>query len=102
VIQKHFEVVYESDVNMQDGAGRTAMHHSCMNKHLDTVKVLLSVLADTYITDDNGRTLETVCAFNGSPELANYIQHNLPMYVPGDDDKDSNITASGQVDNINT
>jgi ankyrin repeat protein len=48
-------VVYESDVNMQDRDGRTAMHNACVNGHLDIVKVLLSVFADTNITDDNGR-----------------------------------------------
>jgi ankyrin repeat protein len=49
------DVVYESDVNMQDRDGWTAMHYACMNGHLDTVKVLLSVFADTNITDDDGR-----------------------------------------------
>jgi ankyrin repeat protein len=49
------DVVYESDVNVQDGAGRTAMHQACVNRHLDIVKVLLSVFADTNITNDFGR-----------------------------------------------
>jgi ankyrin repeat protein len=64
------DVVYESDVNMQDRAGRTAMHHACMNGHLDTVKVLLSVFADTNITDDDGRTPVAMCEYCGNPELA--------------------------------
>jgi hypothetical protein len=55
------DVVYECDVNMQDRDGRTAMHYACMNGHLDTVKVLLSVFADTNITDDYGKTPVAVC-----------------------------------------
>jgi ankyrin repeat protein len=49
-------VVYECDVNMQDRHGRTATHRACMNGHLDTVKVLLSVFADVNTTDDDGYT----------------------------------------------
>jgi ankyrin repeat protein len=74
------DVVYESDVNMQDRDGRTAMHIACVNGHLDIVKVLLSVFADTNIIDDDGRTPVAVCEYYGSPELAHYIQHNHLMY----------------------
>jgi ankyrin repeat protein len=96
------DVVYESDVNMQDRDGATAMHFACMNGHLDTVKVLLSVFADTSITDDFGRTPVAVCEYCGSPELAHYIQHNHLMSVSGEDDNDSNRTVSGQADHNNT
>jgi hypothetical protein len=78
------------------------MHYACMNGHLDTVKVLLSVFADTNITDDDGRTPVALCEYWGSPELAHYIQHNHPMSVSGEDDNDSNITVSGQADHNNT
>jgi ankyrin repeat protein len=90
-------VVYECDVNIQNSKGRTAMHYACANGHLDTVKVLLSVFADTNIADENNRTPVALCEYTGSPELAHYIQHNHLMYVSGDDDNDSNITASGRV-----
>jgi ankyrin repeat protein len=89
------DVVYESDVNMQDRDGCTAMHWACVSGHLDTVKVLLSVFADTDITDDGGKTPVTSCVRYGSPELAHYIQHNHLMYVSGDNDNDSNRTVSG-------
>jgi ankyrin repeat protein len=55
------DVVYESDVNMQDKDGWTAMHYACVNGQLDVVKVLLSVFADINITDDNGFTPVAVC-----------------------------------------
>jgi ankyrin repeat protein len=96
------DVVYESDVNMQDINGKTAMHCACTSGNLDTVKVLLSVFADTNITNDNGRTPVALCELYGSPQLAHYIQHNHPMSVSGDDDSDTNITGSGQVDQTNT
>jgi ankyrin repeat protein len=80
------DVVYESDVNIQDSTGLTAMHYVSEVGNLDTVKVLLSVFADINITDDKGRTPIAVCEYNGSPELAHYIQHNHPMSVSGDGD----------------
>jgi ankyrin repeat protein len=66
-------VVYQSDVNMQDRGGNTAMHCACVNGHLDTVKVLLSVFADINITDDTGDTSVAVSEYYGSPELVHYI-----------------------------
>jgi ankyrin repeat protein len=96
------DVVYESDVNIQVLRGRTAMHCACINEHLDTVKVLLSVFADINITDDTRDTPVDACEYCGSPELAYYIKHNHLMSVSGDDDNNSNITASGQVDHNNT
>jgi hypothetical protein len=95
------DVVYESDVNMQARDGKTAMHLACMNGHLDTVKVLLSVFADTNITNDFGRTPVVLCEYYDSPELAHYIQHNHLMSV-SDDDNNSNSTVSDQVDHNNT
>jgi ankyrin repeat protein len=54
------------------------------NGHLDIVKVLLSVFADTNITDDDGRTPVATCEYCGSPELAHYIQqHNLTCVSGG-------------------
>jgi ankyrin repeat protein len=88
-------VMYESDVNLQDKDSCTAMHWACMDGHLDTVKVLLSVFADTNITDDYGDTPVATCKSWGSPELAHYIQHNHLMYASGVDD---NVTVSGQVE----
>jgi hypothetical protein len=89
--------VYGGDVNMQARDGCTAMHIACMNGHLDIVKVLLSVFADIDITDDDGRTPVAVCVLYGSPELAHYIQHDHPMFVPGDDDDNgSNATVDNQ------
>jgi ankyrin repeat protein len=93
------DVMYESDVNMQDGDGATAMHIACMNGHLDTVKVLLSVFADINVTDDYGDTPVALCEYCSSPELAHYIQHNHPMYVSGDDDDNgNNVTVDNQAD----
>jgi hypothetical protein len=46
------EVVYESDVNIQDKIGETAMHHACSSGSLDTVKVLLSAFADNGTTNE--------------------------------------------------
>jgi hypothetical protein len=43
-----------------------------------------------------------LCEYYGSPELAHYIQHNHLMSVSGDDDNNSNITVTGQVDHNNT
>jgi ankyrin repeat protein len=91
------DVVYESDVNMQDKGGRTAMHNACVNGHLDIVKVLLSVFADTDITNDYGDTPVALCEYYGSPELAHYIQHNHLMYVSGDGD----VNNAGVVDRTN-
>jgi ankyrin repeat protein len=89
------DVVYESDVNMQDRDGWTSMHLACVNGHLDTVKVLLSAFADTSISSDDGRSLTTVCEYGGSPELADYIQqHNHLMSASDDKDSCDNITAS--------
>jgi ankyrin repeat protein len=96
------DVVYKSDVNMQDGAGRTAIHHACMNEHLDLVKVLLSVFADTNITNDFGKTPVALCEYYGSPELADYIQNNHLMHVSDDAGNNSSVTVSGQVDHNNT
>jgi ankyrin repeat protein len=92
------DVIDNSDVNMQDGVGRTAMHLACVSGRFDIVKVLLSQFADTNITNDKGRTPAAVCEFGGSPELATYLQQlDHVMYVP--DDGEGNITVSGQVDN---
>jgi ankyrin repeat protein len=72
------EVVYESDVNLQDKEGKTAMHLAGIGGHLDTVKVLLSVFADTNITNDYGCTPVAVCEdWGGSLESANYIHDHL-------------------------
>jgi ankyrin repeat protein len=95
-------VVYESDVNIQDSDGRTPIHHACVNGHLDTVKVLLSVFADTNTTNDYGNDPVAVCEHYGSPELAHYIQHNHVMCVSRDGGNSSNTTVSGQVDHNNT
>jgi hypothetical protein len=80
----------------------TVVSNACVCGHLDIVKVLLSVLADTNITNDFGKTPVAVCKYWGSPELAHYIQHNHLMSVCGDDDNISGIIASGQVDHNNT
>jgi ankyrin repeat protein len=74
------------------------MHCACVNGHLDTVKVLLSVFADTNITNDEGDTPIATCEYWGSPELAHYIQHNHPMYV-SDDGDDHNGTVTNKTDN---
>jgi hypothetical protein len=96
------DVVYECD-NMQDSDGLTAMHYACADGHLDVVKVLLSVFADTGITDDDGVTpvIGLMCDCD-CPELAHYIKHNHPMHVSYEDENDSNITVSGHVDHKNT
>jgi hypothetical protein len=65
------------------------------------VKVLLSVFADTNITDDYGRSSVAMCEYGGSPELANYIQHNHLTYVSDNDENCGNITVSDQVDHRN-
>jgi hypothetical protein len=89
------EEVYKSDVNMQDSDGMNAMHNACVCGHLDIVKVLLSVFADININNDFGNTPVAVCKYWDNPELAGYIQHNHLMYVSGDGDNNSGITASG-------
>jgi ankyrin repeat protein len=95
------DVVYESDVNKQDRNGCTAMHYACMNGHFDIAEVLLSVFANINITDDYGRTPVELCELYGNSELANYIQHNHQMYVSREDDDESNVTVSGQVEHNN-
>jgi ankyrin repeat protein len=55
--------VYESDVNMHDRDGSTAMHIACMNGRLDILSLLLSVFADTNITNDDGKTPVAVCEY---------------------------------------
>jgi ankyrin repeat protein len=88
------EEVYKSDVNMQDSDGMNAMHNACVCGHLDIVKVLLSVFADTNITSDFGIAPVAVGEYYGNPELAHYIKQNHPMSVSGDGDNDSNRTLS--------
>jgi ankyrin repeat protein len=87
------DMVYESDVNIQDFDGKTAMHYACMNGHCDIVKVLLSVFADTDITDDDGYTPADVCEVKDNPDLADYIEDNNLMNVRGNDDSDNAAIA---------
>jgi ankyrin repeat protein len=89
------DVVYDSNVNMQDIIGRTAMHWTCVNEHLDIMKILLSVFADVNITDDDGLTPVEVCKYGGNPELLNYIQHNHLMSVSSDNN-DNNAGVADQ------
>jgi hypothetical protein len=87
------EMVYESDVNLQDFNGNTAMHNAGMKGHFDIVKVLLSVFADTNITDDNGDTPADICDLNDNPDLADYIEDNNLMNMSGNDDSDNAAVA---------
>jgi ankyrin repeat protein len=98
------DVVYESDVNMQNRAGWTAVYWAFAYGHLDIMKVLLSVFADTNITDNAGYTSVEAGVYGGSWELilAYYKRFNHLMSVFDEDDNNSNITVSGQVDHNNT
>lgn len=84
--------VYRSDVNMQERDGKTAMLYACKNGHFDILRVLLSVFADTDITNDDGRTPAAECEYWGSPELAHYIKRL--MHVPSNNDINGSISAA--------
>jgi hypothetical protein len=80
------DVVCDCDVSMQDKKERLRCISLVQVAVLDTAKVLLSVFADTNITNDYGKTPVAQCEYGGSPELAHYIQHNHPISVSGDGD----------------
>jgi ankyrin repeat protein len=49
-------LVYVDDVNVQDNKGATPLHDACEYGNVDIVECLLSVFANTNITNDNKRT----------------------------------------------
>ena len=66
-----------SNVNYQNNNGFTAMHYACARGHVDIIKILLSVFADTRITTDRNLTPVMIANTYGNSELIKFFDNLL-------------------------
>jgi ankyrin repeat protein len=86
-------LLYTDDVSVQDNGGNTPLHRSCQFGDVDIVESLLSVFANTIITNDYKRT---------PAELANYVANSelepcFSQLLPWPADTATNVTTSVSV-----
>jgi ankyrin repeat protein len=69
----------DNDVDGQDNNGCTPLHHACQFGNVDLVECLLSVFANTNITDDDKRTPVEHAKYSGNNELVSCFSQFLNM-----------------------
>jgi hypothetical protein len=83
----------ENDVNVQASNGGTPLHFACGYKNVDVVECLLSVFANTNITDDEKETPLEAAEYYGNNELVLCFSQFLNMCP----DTTTNVTTSVSV-----
>jgi hypothetical protein len=89
------DLLYMSNVDLQDAYGKTALHAACFNEHVEATRLLLSVFARTDITDNDRRTPAMLAQFCGFTTLLPYLRCTLT------ESRDNNSTSTSVTD-INT
>jgi hypothetical protein len=87
------DLLYTSDVDLQDNYGYTALHVACMNGHVEATRLLLSVFARTDITDDGRRTPAMRHSHHGFTTLLPYLRYTLTEL------RDNNSASTRVTDN---
>jgi ankyrin repeat protein len=87
------DLLYTSDVDLQDKSGSTSIHVACKNGHFEATRLLLSVFARTDITDDDRRTPAMVAQVYGFTMLKQYLRCTLT------ESRDNNRTSTRVTDN---
>lgn len=77
-IESVSRLLFSVNVNVQDSNGSTPLHHACAAGHVDIVCALVSVFADTDITDDIKHTAAQQAEYVGNSELVQYLRQLLP------------------------
>jgi ankyrin repeat protein len=89
-------LVYVDDVNVQDNNGDTPLHDACQYGNVDIVECLLSVFANTNITNDRKRTPVEQAKYVGNNEVVScFTCFSQPLSWPAD--TTTNVTTSVSV-----
>jgi ankyrin repeat protein len=86
-------LLYTDDVNVQANYGNTPLHRACQFGNVDIVWSLISVFANTNITNDKRRTLVEVAKDFGNNELVSCFSQCRNKYS----DTTTNVTTSVSV-----
>jgi ankyrin repeat protein len=74
-------LLYTDDVNVQESSGNTPLHDACQWGNVDIVKSLISVFANTSITDDYKRTPVEHAKYHGNNEVVSSCSQLLSWRV---------------------
>lgn len=85
---KHFDIVklfisHGADVDYQDSAGKTMVHHAAKHGHVDTIRHLYGYKADFSILDNSGKTA-LYYALNGGSVTNAHIATAAYLYSVGE------------------